>query len=72
MASEKPFIDLQPGETAILQAAAQIYSGYLAAGKVIDAKAETEYLKKSASQAISLAQFLDAQLDTEGEMGQKI
>ncbi|WP_166831271.1 hypothetical protein [Thalassoroseus pseudoceratinae] len=62
----KPFVTLKPSEQAILNAAATIYAGYVAGGKVPDG-AEKDWLRRSLKEAIALAQLTDESVMADGE-----
>ncbi len=62
----KPYITLKPSEQAILNAAATIYAGYVAASKVPDG-AEKDWLTRSLKEAIALAQLTDETVMADGE-----
>lgn len=63
----KPYVTLKPSEQTIVTAAAQIYAGYLAAGRVSDESEEPTYLKKALQQAIQLARQTDEIVQADGE-----
>lgn len=62
----KDYITLKPTEQAIVTAAATIYAGYLAAGRV-EVGSEAEWLKKSTQDAIHLAKATDEKVVADGE-----
>jgi hypothetical protein len=64
------YFKLQTSEAAILQAAAQIFSGYVASG-AIRAENETDHLRKSAAQAIALARHIDGLVESDAEMSEE-
>jgi hypothetical protein len=63
----KPYITLQPSEAVLVQAAATIYSGYLAAGRV-PAGEESEWLKRSIQDALWVARVTDENVQADKEM----
>ena len=63
----KTYLTLQPSEGVILTAAAQIYSGYVIAGRVPDGE-EQKWLEKSLREAIRLARATDDVIVADGEM----
>ena len=63
----KKHITLQHSEGVIVQAAAQIYSAYIASGRVSDDDA-TKYLKQSIKEAIMIARSVDDAVISDGEM----
>lgn len=63
----KTYLTLQPSEVAILNAAAQIYSGYVIAQRVIEGD-EQKWLERSLREAIRLARATDEVIVAEGEM----
>lgn len=63
----KPYIALQPSEGIIVQAAATIYAGYLAAGRVNEGS-EADWLSRSIKDAIRLAQATDDNVQSDAEV----
>ena len=63
----KTYLDLQRSEGIVVQAAAQIYSGYLAGGRVAEGQ-ETEYLKRSIREAIQIAVVTDEAVISDEEI----
>ena len=63
----KPYLALQPSEGVIVQAAATIYSGYLAAGRVTIGK-EKDWLKQSIEDAIRIARLTDENIQADNEV----
>ena len=59
----KPDITLQPSKGIISEAAARIYAGYVAAGRVKDEDAET-WIKRSIREAIVIARTVDASIES--------
>jgi hypothetical protein len=59
----KPDITLQPSKGIISEAAARIYAGYVAAGRVKDEDAET-WIKRSIREAIVIAKTVDASIES--------
>ena len=65
----KPYINLQPSEAAIVQAAATIYAGYLSSGRVKHGEEhEQEWLKRSIRDAIRIARTTDDSIQADDEM----
>lgn len=64
---KKERISLQPSETHVFRAAAQIYSAQIAAGSVKPGS-EKEWLEKSLAQAIYLAQRADTLIQSDDEI----
>ncbi len=63
----KPFIALQPTEGVIVQAAATIYAGYLAAGRVEEGQ-ESAWLKRSIQEAVKIARLTDDNVQADAEV----
>lgn len=61
------YINLQPSEAVIVQAAAQIYAAYIISGQCTPEK-EDEYLKKALQQAIRLARTTDDVVQADKEV----
>ena len=59
----KPDITLQPSKGIILEAAARIYAGYIAAGLVKDGEVKS-WIKRSIQEAIVIAKTVDASIDS--------
>ncbi|MCS7468448.1 hypothetical protein NZK35_17485 [Stieleria sp. ICT_E10.1] len=64
----KKHITLQHSESVIVQAAAQIYSAYIASGRVPADDDNTKYLKQSIKEAIMIARSVDDAVISDGEM----
>lgn len=62
------FFKLQPSEMAIFQAAAQIFSGYVAGGQVKDHD-EKEFLEKATANSIALARHIENIVQSDDETG---
>lgn len=60
------FVNLQPSEAAVLAAAAQIFSGYIAAREVNE-KTEAALLERSVELAIRMAQRVDIRVQAAEE-----
>jgi hypothetical protein len=67
----KTYLDLQRSEGIVVQAAAQIYSGYIAAGRVTDEQA-SEFLKRSIREAIQIAVATDDAVISDEEIDDKL
>ena len=63
----RPYITLQPSEAVIVQAAAQIFAGYLASGRC-SPEMEEECLRKSLKHAIRLAKSADDAVQADKEV----
>ena len=61
-------LDLQHSESIIVQAAANIYSAYIAAGKVTDGQ-EQSWMARSITEAVNIAQMADRAIQSDDEMG---
>jgi hypothetical protein len=64
---DKTYLNLHTSEGHILGAAARIFTGYLAAGRVSDDD-EAEWIEKSVETAIRMAVSVDEKVRTEDEM----
>jgi hypothetical protein len=67
----KNYLELQKSEGIVVQAAAQIYAGYLAAGRVAEGQ-ETEYIKRSIRDAIQIAVITDSAVISDEEIDDKL
>lgn len=63
----KPDVTLQPSKGIVVQAAAQIFAGYLASGRVDDAN-EEECLKRAIRAAVSIARLVDSAVQSDAEL----
>ncbi len=63
----KAYLNLQPSEQAVAQAASRIYSAYVIAGKVGDGE-EAKWLERSLREAVRLARSADDCIIADGEM----
>ncbi len=61
------YFSLQPSETAIFQAAANIFASYIAAGQVTGEN-QAEMMKKAISASISMAQYVEDVIISDKEM----
>jgi hypothetical protein len=64
----RTYLALKPSEQAVMQAAAQIYSAYIANGKVPTGE-EDHWIQRSVSEAIRLAHLTDDLITSDNEMG---
>ena len=64
----KPVLTLQPSEMAVFRAAAQIYSAYLAIGRVKEGS-EKEWMKRALDEALWMAQTAEDMIQSDDEMG---
>ena len=62
------YFELQPSEKAIFRGAAQIFSGYVAAGLVND-KNEIQLMNRSAAQALAIARHIEKVVQSDDETG---
>jgi len=67
----KTYLELQKSEGIIVQSAAQIYAGYLMAGRVPEGQ-EADYLKRSIRDAIQIATATDAAVISDEEIDHKL
>lgn len=67
MNNKRTYLTLQNTEGFIVQAAANIYSAYIMAGKIEDGQ-ESAWMKKSIKEAIMIARTTDEAVVAEGEM----
>ena len=63
----KKHFKLQHSESVVVQATAQIYSAYIASGRVSDGD-EVAWMRRSIKEAIMLAQGVDDSVISDGEM----
>jgi hypothetical protein len=63
----KVSLSLQPSEAVVVRAAATIYAGYVAAGKVADGQ-EQEWLGRALREAIWIARSADDAIRSDTEM----
>lgn len=64
---KKVKLSLQASESVVVEAAARIYAGYLASGRITDGE-EKQWMQRSISEAIELAQLVDAYVQSDNEM----
>jgi hypothetical protein len=64
---EKYHATLQPSETAIFQAAANIFASYVASGKVTDAN-ENEMILKAIKTSITICSIVDKSVRSDEEI----
>jgi hypothetical protein len=64
----KPVLSLQPSETALLGAAAQIFSAYIVSGHVTGGN-ESDMMDRSLSEALKMARRLEEMVQSDGELG---
>lgn len=62
----RQYFKLEPSEMAIFRAAAQIYAGYVAAGKVTDQN-EQDLMKKAIQVSVILARNIENLIQSDGE-----
>ena len=65
--SKTHYFSLQPSETAIFQAAANIFASYIAAGQVTDEN-QAEMMKKAIAASISMAHYVEEVVISDKEM----
>ena len=65
--SKKQYFSLQPSETAIFQAAANIYAGYVQSGQVT-AENSGEMMKKSIEASVLLARHVEKVVQSDEEV----
>ena len=63
----KPYINLQPSEAVLVQAAATIYSAYLTIGRVAEGE-ENDWLKRSIQDAVRIARITDDNVTADKEV----
>jgi hypothetical protein len=63
----KYYASLQPSEMAIFRASANIFAGYVAAGKVGESN-EGEMIKRSIESAIRMASLVEKSVQSDEEM----
>jgi len=65
--SKTHYFSLRPSETAIFQAAANIFASYIAAGQVTDEN-QAEMMKKAIAASISMAHYVEEVVISDNEM----
>jgi len=65
--SKTQYFNLQPSETAIFQAAANIYAGYVQTGQVTSENS-AEVMKKAIGASISIARTVEKIVQSDEEM----
>ena len=65
--SKTHYFSLKPSETAIFQAAANIFASYIAAGQVTGEN-QAEMMKKAIAASISMAQYVEDVIISDKEM----
>ncbi|MEI8379710.1 MAG: hypothetical protein WCJ09_06255 [Planctomycetota bacterium] len=63
-----PYLTLQPSEQVLISAAATIYAGYLATGKVAEGE-ENHWMDQAIKAAFRIATVVDASIVADKEMG---
>jgi hypothetical protein len=63
----KPDVTLQPSKGILTQAAAEIFSAYIRAGRVEDTEID-EWIKRSIREAVTIARTLDAAVQSDREL----
>ena len=63
----KPKLSLEPSESIVVQAAANIYAAYINAGQ-IDPGKEKDFIVKSIREATLLAQMTDSYIQSDYEL----
>lgn len=63
----KPYINLQPSEAVLVQAASTIYSAYVTSGRVPEGD-ENEWIKRSIQDAVRIARITDENIQADKEM----
>ena len=65
---KKIHASLQPSEMAIFRAAANIFAGYVATGKVTEEN-EKNMIKKSIETSVKIANLVDQSIQRDDELG---
>lgn len=65
--SKPHYFSLQPSETAIFQAAANIYASYIVAGQVTGEN-QAEMMKKAIADSISIARHVEKVIQSDDEI----
>ena len=63
----KPNLTLQPSKGVVTQAAAQVYSAYVAAGRVNDEDAD-DWMKRAIREVYAIARAVDSSFYSDNEM----
>ena len=66
--SDKPYLKFNATEQVLIEAAATLYAGYLASGRVPEGQ-EIEWLGTAAEHAIKLGQSIGTSVVAEDELG---
>ena len=64
---DKAYLKLHPSEMVVVRAAAQIFSGYAAAGQVTD-ESEHDLVERSVDIAIRMTALVDARVQCQDEL----
>jgi len=65
--SQKNYFNLQPSETAILQAAVNIYTSYIVAGQVTGEN-QAEKMKEAIAASISMARHVETIVESDAQI----
>lgn len=63
----KPNLTLQPSKGVVVQAAAQVYAAYVAAGRVNDADTD-DWIKRAIREVYTIARAVDSSFYSDNEM----
>ena len=69
--SKTHYFSLQPSETAIFQAAANIFASYIAAGQVTGEN-QAEMMKKAIAASISMANYIEEVVISDNELSRGV
>jgi len=65
--SKKNYFNLQPSETAIFQAAVNIYTSYIVIGRVTDEN-QAEKMKEAIADSISMARYVEKIVESDDQI----
>jgi hypothetical protein len=65
---DKPFLSLQPSESALLAAAAHIFSAYIVSGHVTGGN-ESDMMDRSVAEALKMARRIEEMVQSDTELG---
>jgi hypothetical protein len=65
---KKQYLKLEVSEGIVVQVAGQIYSAYIAAGRVTE-DSEKEWMNRSVREALRIARVVDDTVQSDGELG---
>jgi hypothetical protein len=61
----KPYLNLQPSEAVVVQAAAQLFAAYVVSGHA--QAGDEKWIRRAVDDAVRLARLVDASIQSDGE-----